>query len=499
MSGLVLGIDCSTTGAKCIAWDLQGRAVAQGRSDVALSIPQPGWGEQDPEHWWAAVVHAVRDCLRTVDPASVKALSVTHQRESFALLDAHDDPVRPAMLWLDARAGEQVDRVGTSRIHELTGKPPNPTPALYKLHWLAEHEPESLALTARIVDVHAYLVHRLTGEWATSIASADPLGILDLAASDYSDEILAGIGLDRSVLPRLVQPGTPISTLSDEAARALSLPADVLVVAGAGDGQSAGLGAGVCEEGDAYLNLGTGLVSGCFGSSFRAHPSYRAMSGAIPGTVSNELFVGAGTFMVTWFLQEIAAGEPAGVVREDWWEQQASTVPEGAEGLFVVPYWNGQLTPFWDHRARGAMVGFGGVHTRAHIYRAVLEGIAFELRWCLEQAEANFPAPVADFVAMGGGARSDLWCHIFADVLQRPVVLAGHDEATALGVGILAAVGAGLYPGIPEAVAAMTRRGRRYEPDPARAARYAELFGAYREIYPALRPVYPAIAEVAHV
>ncbi len=104
MSGLVLGIDCSTTGAKCIAWDLQGRAVAQGRSDIPLSIPQPGWGEQDPEHWWGAVVHAVRDCLRTVDPASIAALSITHQRESFALLDAHDDAVRPAMLWLDARA-----------------------------------------------------------------------------------------------------------------------------------------------------------------------------------------------------------------------------------------------------------------------------------------------------------------------------------------------------------------------------------------------------------
>ncbi|WP_205796745.1 xylulokinase [Microbacterium enclense] len=499
MSDIVLGVDCSTTGAKCVAWDRHGRAVAQGRSDMPLSIPQPGWGEQDPEDWWRATVRAVRACVRTVGPDRVRALSITHQRESFALMDAEDRPVRPAMLWLDSRAGDQVDRVGTERIHELTGKPPNPTPALYKLHWLSENEPESLALTAHVADVHAYLVHRMTGEWVTSIASADPLGILDLAAGDYSDEILGGLGLDRSVLPRLVEPGTPLRGLRAEEAAELGLTTDVLVVAGSGDGQSAGLGAAVCGEGDAYLNIGTGLVSGCFGARFHPHTSYRAMSGAIPRTVSNEMFVGAGTFMVTWFLHEIAAGEPAGVVREDWWEQQARTVPAGAEGLFVVPYWNGQLTPTWDHRARGTMVGFGGVHTRAHIYRAILEGIAFELRWCLERAEEHFPAPVTEFVAMGGGARSDLWCQIFADVLQRPVVLAGHDEATALGVGILAAVGAGLFPGIPEAVAAMTRRGRRYDPDPGAAARYDDLFDAYGAIYPALRPVFPRIAEVAHV
>ncbi|MFB8387352.1 FGGY-family carbohydrate kinase [Microbacterium sp. NPDC055910] len=499
MTDLVLAVDCSTTGAKCIAWDLDGHAVASGRSELPLSIPHPGWGEQDPRDWWDATASAIRECVGRIDPDRVRALAVTHQRESFACIDAEGEALRPAMLWLDARAGAQVDRFGSARIHELTGKPPNPTPALYKLLWLAEHEPATLARTAKVVDVHGYLVHRLTGRWATSTASADPLGLMDFVKGSYSPEVLELVGLTEDRLADLVPPGDPIGTLTPSAADELGLAASVVIVSGSGDGQSAGLGAGVTAPGDAYLNLGTGLISGIFSPTYRPRLSHRSMAGAIAGSVNNELFVGAGTFLVSWFLNEIAAGEPDGVPREQYWQARAADIAPGAEGLFVVPYWNGQLTPLWDHRARGVMIGFGGVHTRAHIYRAVLEGIAFELRWCLEHAEPHFDERVREFVAMGGGARSPLWCQIFADVLGRPLVLAGHDEATALGVGILAAAGAGLHANVTDAAAHMTRRGHRYEPDPAAVRRYDALYGVYREVYPAVRPLFPAIEEVVDV
>ena len=205
MSDLVLSIDCSTSGAKAFAWALDGILVATGATELALSIPQPGFGEQDPHDWWNGTVTAVRACVASLDdPSRVKAIAVTHQRESFACLDADGEPIRPAMLWLDARAGEQVERFGTARIHELTGKPANPTPAFYKLLWLAEHEPETLAHTAHVVDVHAYLTHKLTGLWRTSTASADPLGLVDLASADYSDEILAIARLSRAQVPEYV-------------------------------------------------------------------------------------------------------------------------------------------------------------------------------------------------------------------------------------------------------------------------------------------------------
>ena len=500
MSDLVLSVDCSTSGAKCIAWDLEGNEVATGSTQLQLSIPHPGYGEQNPHDWWNATVTAVSQCVKAIDdPTRVKAFAVTHQRESFACLDSNDEPIRPAMLWLDTRAHEQVTRYGTQRIHEITGKPANPTPAYYKLQWIRENEPETLARTARIVDVHAYLAHELTGTWRTSVASADPLGLVDISKGDYSDEILAEIGISRDVLPELVDPGALLGTLTERAAAALKLPAGIAVVSGAGDGQSAGLGAGIIAPGSAYLNVGTGLISGSFSDHYVPSTAYRAMAGTIPGTVNYELFVGAGTFMISWFMSTFAGAEPvfADVPREVQWERKAADIEPGAEGLFVLPYWNGQLTPFWDQDARGVMFGLTGAHTSAHIYRAVLEGIAFELRFCLEEAEANLPAPIQEFIAMGGGTRSPLWCQIFADVLNRPVVLAGSDEATALGAGILAATGAGLFDSVGDAVAAMTSTTKRYEPNAQGVTTYEQRYQAYRLIYPALRPVFSATSQGA--
>lgn len=496
MPEVILSVDCSTSGVKCIAWAADGTALATGSTTLELSIPHPGYGEQDPRDWWKGTQVAVRECVSQINPNDVVAFAITHQRESFACLDDEGAPLRPAMLWLDTRANEQVVKFGTRRIHDLTGKPANPTPAFYKLLWMREHEPETLEKTRRIVDVHAYLVHEITGQWVTSVASADPLGLIDLETSDYSDEILAILGIDRTVLPALVNPGEVMGTMTQEASSALGLPEGVPVVAGAGDGQSAGLGAGIVAPGRAYLNVGTGLISGSFSDTYIPSPAYRAMAGTLPGTVNYELFVGAGTFMVSWFMNTFADGgdvEP-GTSREVYWQSHAEAIEPGAEGLFVVPYWNGQLTPFWDQDARGVMFGLTGVHTPAHIYRATLEGIAFELRLCLEEAERSLPAPITEFIAMGGGSRSPLWCQLFADILQSPIVLAGSDEATALGAGVLAATGVGLYPSTAAAAAGMTSVRTRYEPQLSQRATYDALYAVYRQIYPALRPVFSSAA-----
>ena len=499
MSDLVISVDCSTSGVKCIVWGLNGTEIATGSTPLDLSVPQPGYGEQDPRDWWAGFITAIHSAMSYVNPQRVKAISITHQRETFACIDDADLPIRPAMLWLDVRAGEQVDQFGTDRVHVLTGKPANPTPAFYKLLWLKENEPDTLERTAMVVDVHGYLAHKLTGEWATSVASADPLGLVDLATGDYSDEILAQVGITREQLPVLVQPGKQLGVITEAAAGELGLPAGLPVISGAGDGQAAGLGAGIVAPGVAYLNVGSGLISGSFSRDYKPSKAYRAMAGTLPGTVNYELFVGAGTLMISWFVNSFGDAQnlPAGVSREQYWEQRAKDVPRGAEGLFVLPYWNGQLTPFWDHNAKGVMLGFTGVHTPSHIYRAILEGIAFELRVCLEEAEPLWPETILEFIAMGGGTRSPLWCQIFADVLQRPIVLAGSDEATALGAGILAAFGAGLFDSVEDAASSMTGTGRRYEPNAVAAAEYDALYATYRQVYPALRPVFAAAAEVA--
>lgn len=503
MKDLVLAIDCSTTGVKCIVWDRQGNRVAYGRRELALSIPEPGHGEQDSADWWSACIDAVHIALSDVDVERIAAISVTHQRESFVCLDKEGVQLRPAMLWLDARAGSQVERYGSQRIHDVTGKPPNPTPAFYKLMWLKENEPEVLREVSHVVDVHGYLVHRLTGEWRTSVSSADSLGLIDLRTSQYSQEILALVGLSVDQLSAVVAPGEPIGLLSTDAATALGLPLGIPVISGAGDGQSAGLGAGIISEGQAYLNLGTGLISGSVSHSYEPSLAYRAMAGTIASTVNYELFVGAGTFMISWFLDtftdaassaaRIQPGEP-----QAYWEGQADLVRPGSDGLLVVPYWNGALTPYWDHNARGIMLGFSGVHTTAHVYRAILEGVAFELRLCLEKAEVELNEPITEFIAMGGGTHSQLWCQMFADILKRPIVIAGEDEATCLGAGILAAAGAGVHPSIEDAVDAMTSYGFRFEPRETEGRRYDEIYEVYRSVYPSVSTVFRQLSEVAH-
>ena len=499
---LLVSIDCSTTSVKCIVWDVDGNLVASGRAPLDLSIPALGYGEQDPLQWWTATCIAVKSAVKDLASDSIAAICIANQRETFACLDAFGEAVRPAMLWLDTRATAEVESAGTLRVHQVTGKPPNPTPAFYKLLWLQAHEPDAMRQTKHVVDVHGYLVTKMTDGWRTSVASADPLGLVDLVTGDYDDELISQVGLTRDQLSELVPAGDDIGTLTASAALALGLPVGLQVIAGAGDGQAAALGANISRPGRAYLNLGTGLVSGCYSETYSANRAYRAMTGPIPGTFSFEVFIGAGTYMINWFVDTfIAPTTPEQIADESierTLEREATQVTPGSQGLFVVPYWNGALTPYWDHNARGIMIGFTGVHDRAHIYRAMLEGLAFELRLCLERVEASLSEPIVSLVAMGGGAQSELWCQILSDVLRRPIVISEQQESTSLGAGMLAAAGVGLYPNIRDASASMSAFGKTYFPNDELSLIYDRYFAVYQEIYPSTRDVFARLAKVSN-
>jgi xylulokinase len=494
---LVISVDCSTTAAKAIVWDVSGRQLSEGRQEIPLSIPNEGWGEQDPKAWWTATSAAIAAAVKGVDATKIKALVLTHQRESFACLDENDEPLRPAMLWLDTRAHDQVKRFGTSRIHTLTGKPANPTPAFYKLLWIRDNEPAVFAKISRVADVHAYLSLQLTGMFATSTASADPLGVVDLESMDYSPEILRTLQLSDDVFPELCVPGTVIATLLPEVSKALGLPPELPLISGGGDGQCAGLGAGVAAPGTGYLNLGTGLIAGIYSDDYKPSFAYRAMSGTVPASYNYEFFVGAGTYLVNWFKTHISQPENnIGGAPEQYWESKALEVPIGSEGLFTLPYWNGALTPYWDQNARGSIVGFSGIHGNEHLYRSILEGIAFELRLCIETASATIRQPVERFITMGGGSKSALWCQILADNLRIPIAIARSQEATALGAAMLGFAALGVYESIPDASAQMSGFSQEFLPNPDNAARYDRYFEVYKSLYPALKSTFSAIQEL---
>ncbi len=496
MTELVIGVDCSTTACKAIAWDRAGNAVSEGRAPIALENPEPDAWEQDANAWWEATRTALRACVGALEPgANVRGLCVTHQRETFVVADAHAQPLHPALVWMDARCREQVRRLTSelapARIHELSGKPACVTPSLYKLRYLLDRLPELAARKPRLYDVHAFVVERLTGRFASSLGSADPLGLVDMRAERWSNELAALVELEPAQLPELVRPGDVIGELLDGPARDAGLPAGLPVIAGAGDGQCAGLGAGIVAPGRAYLNLGTAVVSGVLSNEYRIDPAFRTLYAAAPGTYFLETDLKGGTFTLNWLVERLLGGRGPTLGEL---EQQASSLPPGADGLVLVPYWAGVMNPYWDDDASGIAIGWHGGHTPAHLYRAILEGIAFEQRLHTTGVE-NASGPIAELVVMGGGANSDLWCQILADVMEKPIVRSKSTEATALGAGVLAAAAVGLHPNLDAAARAMTGTGRRFTPG-AERERYAALRDVYAPIYPALAPALAALSRL---
>ncbi len=497
---LVIGIDASTTAAKAVVWDAQGRAIAEARATYETSHPHPGWGEQNAEDWWVVTRRALARVVQSVDSARIAAIAVTHQRETFVCLDEFGQPLRPAMLWMDGRAVREVEEHGTERVHGITGKPPNLTPAWYKLLWLRTHEPSTLHRASHIVDVQGFLNHRLTGAWVTSWGSADPLGVIDMTTFDYSDALLDEAGLSRDQFCRLVAPGDIVAPIADDVADELNIPRGTPIVAGLGDGQSAQLGTGAILPGRGYLNMGSGVVAGTYSRTYAHSHAFRVLSAAVPGGYTFETFIGGGTFNLQWFVNKFAGVDPRALglelSPEQVLETAAALLPPGADGLMVLPYWTGALTPYWDPHARGAMIGLTGAHGKSHVYRALLESIAYEQRFLTEGAEAASGTPVRELIALGGGSRSRVWSQIMADVLQRDVAIVREPESTCLGVGMLAAVAAGLHPDIETAACEMSGIGAHFTPDPDRVPIYEELYGVYRGIYPALRGIFPGLARI---
>ena len=503
---LVVGVDVSTNSAKAIAWNHQGDAVVEGRASYPLIQPHPNWYEQDAEAWWDGVCAALRDLSSHVAPTRIDALCIAHQRESFVPVDAEGHPIRNAILWLDERCKPQVERlrgiIGASEFHRVTGKPLTTNPSLPKIMWLMDHEPEVIAGTFKFLDTHAFLVYRLTGEMRTSVASADPMGLVDLAAGDWATDILSELGLRVEQLPELVPPGNVLGTITQHAAAMTGLRSGLPVVAGGGDGQCAGLGVNAIGGGRASLNMGTAVVSGMLTPRYITDQAFRTLSAPVAGQYFLETVIQSGVFMVNWFIDQLAPDLrhcPLGLKPEDLLEAAAAKVPPGSLGLMLVPYWNHAMSPYWDPAATGITIGWTGAHGREHMYRAILEGIAFEQKLLGEGRQACTGKEVNEYVVMGGGSQSDLWCQILADVTGIPIVRSTTTEATCLGAGIVAAAAAQWYTDVRAAAAGMTNTADRFLPAPDRLQLYDHLYrDVYARLFPALQPLIHRLSSLTH-
>jgi xylulokinase len=395
---------------------------------------------------------------------------------------------------MDERARNQLalleDLYGKDQFQKITGKHLSGNLSIAKITWLREMEPEIFQRTFKYLDVQSFLVYQMTGKFCTSWGSADPMGLFDMLKRRWSDDLLQNLDLTTDQFPQTVPPGKVIGTIIQKVSEICGLPKDLPVIAGTGDGQAAGIGSMVTNPGTAYLSLGTSVVSGYFSSTYQVSDKFRTMFGGIEDTYLLETVILGGTYTISWLLDKVLHGNTLGLdISIEKLEKAAKGVPAGADGLMMVPYWNSAMNPYWDPDASGIIIGLRGIHGPEHLFRAILEGIAFEQRLHTIGVKNVLDIDVDYYVVTGGGSKSDLWCQIIADVTGIPVRRTLEKEITALGAGILVAVALGNFPDIDTAVHTMVHlEAQEFHPKKENHQLYSKLFeNVYINLYPSLK------------
>jgi xylulokinase len=477
--------------------DQSGRLVSSATADhQPFATPQIGWAEQQPEDWWRATCIAVRKALAAANITSkdIACVGFSGQMHGAVLLDEKGDVVRPALIWCDVRTEKQcrdlTRALGLQRLIQLTCNPALPNFTLTKILWVRENEPDNWKRVRHVLLPKDYVRFRLTGERATDMADASGTLLLDVAHRRWSKEMLDAAALEESLLPSVQESPDVCAKVSAEGAGECGLTPGTPVVAGAGDQAAGAVGMGIVSPGTVSATIGTSGV--VFAATDRPALDSRGrvhtFCHAIPGRWHVMGVTQAAGLSLRWFRDTFTANSAGGAESYDHLTAEAARVPPGSDGLLWTPYLMGERTPHLDGSARGALVGLTASHTRGHVVRAILEGVAFSLRdtFTLFQ-EMN--VPVKSIRLGGGGARSPLWRQIQADVYGHSVELVEAEEGAAYGAALLAGVGAGAWPTVDAACAAAVRVASRVDPQPAAVNTLNESYSAFRRVYPATRKI----------
>jgi xylulokinase len=504
--GHLIGIDAGTTALKVGVFSPAGATLAVASEEYRLVTPAADRAELDPELYWQALVGATGRALELagVRPAEVEAIAVSSQGETVTPVAADGTPLGPSVVWLDnrarAEAAELAARFDVETIYAATGVPEmNATWPACKILWWRRHEPDLFAGTARFLLVEDLLLHRLTGRFVTEGGVLCTTLLYDIRSGGWWTPMLEAVGIDPGRLPEIAAPGAVVGTLRPQAAEALGLRTDVRVVAGGMDQGAGAVGVG---------NVAPGIVSESTGGALTLQASVDRSDGdrtrrtpvyvhSAPGRYLYCPVCPTGGIVLTWFRDRFGEPETARAVATgqsayDLLTELAATVPPGSDGLTMLPHLAGAFSPEYEPRARGVWSGFTLAHGKGHFVRAILEAVAYMLRRNLELL-ADAGAPAAEVHAHGGGARSDLWCQIKADVVGRPVVTLKGEDSAIRGDAMLAGVATGAFADLGEACAAMVVPSRRFEPDPATRAVYEIGYQHYQELFSALRPTFMAL------
>jgi len=504
---MLLGIDVSTTGAKALLVSERGDVLASATEEYPLYTPYPLWSEQEPEDWWRGTQRAVRRVLAVpgVRAEEISGIGLTGQMHGLVLLDKHDSVLRPAILWNDQRTGAQCAEItqsagGIQSLLALTANPVLPGFTAPKVVWVRENEPSTYERVAHILLPKDYIRFRLTGEFATEVSDASGTSLFDVANRRWSPAMAELLQVPMEWLPRCTESPVVSGRISPIAAQATGLREGTPVVGGGGDQAAQAVGSGVVVPGVISVTSGTSGVVFAFEDAFAMEPQGRVhvFCHAVPEKwhAMGVMLSAGGAFR--WFRDALAQPEIAeaaenGLDPYDLLVSQAIPVEPGSEGLIFLPYLTGERTPYPDPNARGAFVGLTLRHGKGHMVRAILEGVSFGLRDSLELIR-GLGVPIEQVRASGGGARSELWRQIQADVFNTELVVINVTEGAAFGAALLAGVGAGVYASVQEGVSVAIRVVSRTTPQPEAAEVYQRVYPLYRGLYGALKPTFDALA-----
>ncbi len=504
MANKFLGIDVGTGGTRAVLIDNSGRVLGSATVEHRpISSPHPGWAEQEPDDWWSAACRAIPACLAKAGAAAsdVQSAGLTGQMHGLVMLDADGKVLRPSLIWCDQRTEEEcreiTEKIGAARLIELTANPALTGFTLPKIWWVRKHEPQIWARVKKIMLPKDYIRFRLTGAHAIDVADASGTLMLDVVHRRWSDEVLSASNLSKDILPRVFESPEITGKISEDGARASGLAVGTPVVAGAGDQAAGAVGMGIVRPGAVSATIGTSGVVFAATAAPKFDPRGRihTFCHAVPNRWHVMGVTQAAGFSLRWFRDQFGVTGSAGASGSgsgdpyDRLMEEASTAPAGSDGLLWAPYLMGERTPHLDPHARGALVGITATHTRGHVVRAILEGVAFSLRDTLT-IFGELKLPVESIRLGGGGARGGLWRQIQADVYNMPVDLVEAEEGPAYGAALLAGVGVGAWDSVDSACEASVRVARRVEPDKNAIAVMNRQYGAYQKLYPALQKVY---------
>lgn len=504
----IMGIDIGTSGTKTVLFTTNGDPVASHTEEYPLYQPRNGWAEQDPQDWWNACVEGIRRVLQEsqADPAQIKGIGLSGQMHGLVMLDEDGQVLRRSIIWCDGRTAKEcqeiTEKVGAQRLIEITANPALTGFTAGKILWVRHNEPEIYARCRHILLPKDYIRYRLTGALASEMSDASGTNLLDVPGRCWSQEILEKLEIDPSWMPKLYESPEITGTVTRETAALTGLAEGTPVVGGAGDNAAAAVGTGVVEEGKAFTTIGTSGVVFAHSDRVTIDPQGRVHTfcHAVPGCWTVMSCTLAAGLSLKWFRDtfcsaEMQAAQGMGVDPYVLMDQQADRVPIGADRLLYLPYLMGERSPLLDPDARGVFFGLSAIHNKYTMLRAVMEGVTYSLRQCLDILR-GMGVVSTEMLACGGGGTSRVWRQMLADVYGCPVKTVVSKEGPALGVAILAGVGTGVWPSVQEACRQVIRTNPQQDPIPENSRRYEEVYQIYAGLYPALKESFQQLARL---